>query len=609
MKCFFVLICIVFWGVVGVNAQTGPGGVGMTNGSSNLKVWLRADDLNGDNIFSNNPSNGTLVDFWNDFSGWGNHYSNTGANRPTYSSSGTYKSVKFDASLTNAQYLKIVTSGGSYSSSSAFFALNPVNNGNSNSLFDNASFSLRVEQFSNTNKVGYTRYGVSDYSSSLVSPFGTNSIVSYHKQSSSSSFSIMTNASTANIDVASSAAGIPYDRIGGTGSGSDEASGDFFEVILFNTQINCTEVILVNNYLSAKYGNISIPNDLYDEDNTSSGNFDFDVAGIGRTNISDMHTDSRGSGIVRINNPTDLSDNEFFIWGHNNGALQASEKADVPPGVEARLLRLWRVSEVNLSSTPVDVGAIDITWDLTGLGTVSASDLRLLVDTDNDGLFSDEVPISGAVSVGASQYRFSGVTAIGNNMRFTLATINKEQTPLPIELLDFRAKRVNGGSVLLEWLTASELNNDYFTLERSADMEDWDEIATIDGSGNLSIEKKYEYQDENPLISKEVFYRLKQTDFDGEFTYSGVISINTSTEKTSVNIYPNPSAGMVDIEGDENELVKLEVFTSSGQNISGNVEKIVMGETHIQLDLSNFPDGLYYIKTSTKTFKIILKKI
>lgn len=609
MKVIVAFFMILFCVIPGVFSQTGPGGVGSVTGSSSLKLWLRADDLNADGNLYNNPSNGTAVSSWNDLSGCGNNFVNSGINRPSYLSSGPYKAVYFDASLASAQYLNISTSGGSYVASSAFFAINPVNSGNSNSLFDNSSYSLRIEQFSNTNKIGYTRYGVSDYSSSLASPFGINSIVSYHKQASSSSLSILSNATSASLNIGSSTAGIPYDRIGGVGSSSDEASGSFYEVILYNSQINNTEIILVNNYLSAKYGSISIQNDIYDKDNASNGNYDYDVAGIGRISSTDLHNDSKGTGIVEINNPTGLDNNEFLIWGHDNGALQADEKGDVPVGVEARLMRVWRVSEVSTTMASVDVGAIDITWDLSGLGPVNASDLRLLIDSDNDGLFSDESPIAGAVSAGGSSYRFNAITAIKNNVRFTLGTINKTQTPLPVELLYFKAGSVSANKVGLEWATASETNNDYFTLERSTDMLNWEVITHLAGSGNSTVEKKYEYLDDNPISGGETFYRLKQTDFDGGFSYSGVITVNTSDEKAMVNVYPNPTAGIIDVEGDEQEMETIGIYSSAGQNITGNVSVVHVSVSHVQLDLGNFPDGLYYIRTSNRMIKVVLKKI
>lgn len=208
---------------------------------------------------------------------------------------------------------------------------------------------------------------------------------------------------------------------------------DYAEIIHFKYALNSAEHIIVQNYLSAKYA-IAITDDYYTQDNTANGDYDYDVAGIGRVDASNTHNDSKGSGVVRILNPTGLGDDEFLFWGHDN--VEGRNITDVPTGlVQARLARVWRVSEVNSSGTAVDVGSIDIRWDLSENGSVTASDLRLLIDTDNDGLFNDETPISGATDLGGGIYAFTGVSGIANDLRFTLGT----SAYLPIELVNFNA--------------------------------------------------------------------------------------------------------------------------------------------------------------------------
>ncbi len=210
--------------------------------------------------------------------------------------------------------------------------------------------------------------------------------------------------------------------------------GDIAELICFNSPINSAERIILHNTMAAKYGFAMAANDVYNEDDSGSGDYDHDVAGIGRVDASNIISDAQGTGIVRMLNPTGLGNDEFLMWGHDNGDELATETTDVPAGgdpVDARFDRVWRVSEANSSGTGgVDVGSINIRWDLTGKGSVTASDLRLLVDTDNDGNFADETPISGATLVSGNVYQFAGVSAIVNNYRFTLATINDTQTPL-----------------------------------------------------------------------------------------------------------------------------------------------------------------------------------
>src|SRR5690606_31219893 len=110
------------------------------------------------------------------------------------------------------------------------------------------------------------------------------------------------------------------------------------------------------------------------------------------------------------------------------------------------------------------------------------SDLRLLIDAN--GVFaSGATVISGAINDGGNIYRFNNVSAITDNMRFTLGTINASQTPLPVELTIFSARAV-GEQVDLSWATATETNNDYFMVQHAVNGTDWSDLATVDGQGN-----------------------------------------------------------------------------------------------------------------------------
>jgi len=86
---------------------------------------------------------------------------------------------------------------------------------------------------------------------------------------------------------------------------------------------------------------------------------------------------------------------------------------------------------------------------------------------------------------------------------------------LPISLVSFDGEILNGNSVKLEWVVASQINNDYFTIERSLNLLEWSEIATVSGIGNSSEELTYSTYDENPIEGWN-YYRLSQTDYNGD---------------------------------------------------------------------------------------------
>ncbi len=125
-----------------------------------------------------------------------------------------------------------------------------------------------------------------------------------------------------------------------------------------------------------------------------------------------------------------------------------------------------------------------------------------------------------------------------------------DENGLPVELLSFTGK-LNDSQVDLEWETASELNNDYFTVERSSDGVNFEPIGRIDGKGNYNGLSKYYLTDFSPLQGVS-YYRLKQTDYDGKFEYSNIISINyllnTSAINYNMTVYPNPAKNGSDVK-------------------------------------------------------------
>ncbi len=394
--------------------------------------------------------------------------------------------------------------------------------------------------------------------------------------------------------------------IGANKGGSGQfLHGHLAEVIIYSTLLNKAQIIILQNYLAAKYGLTLASNDVYNEDEVAGGNYDYEVAGIGRVDASNVHPDAKGSGVVHILNPTNLENDEFLLWGHDNGLQDAVQITDIPSPLEARFERVWRASEVNTSGTAVDVGAVDIQFDLTGLGPVTAADLRLLVDSDNDGLFADEIPIAGATPVEGKIYQFAGVTALANNLRFTLGTTNIAQTPLPIELRNFTASTLYHDRVQLEWQTVSETNNEFFTIERSPNGNEWEMIVSLKGAGNSSTISYYSAIDEYPH-SGISYYRLKQTAVEGQVTYSDIRRVKTQGSLYApVEIYPNPSKSKIKITAAAAELERIRIYNNTGQDIT-NLTTILGApkQGSLVIDIGNLDPGLYLVKTKTTTSKV-----
>jgi hypothetical protein len=122
----------------------------------------------------------------------------------------------------------------------------------------------------------------------------------------------------------------------------------------------------------------------------------------------------------------------------------------------------------------------------------------------------------------------------------TLGNATGGSNPLPIQLKSFEAKPM-ANKVDIQWVTASELNNDYFTLERSSDGQEFAEVVRIPGKGTKQSESSYDFLDDRPIVGRS-YYRLKQTDFDKKSSYSKIVLVELALgHNPVVAVYPNPA--------------------------------------------------------------------
>ncbi|HKR05658.1 MAG TPA: SdrD B-like domain-containing protein [Bacteroidia bacterium] len=184
------------------------------------------------------------------------------------------------------------------------------------------------------------------------------------------------------------------------------------------------------------------------------------------------------------------------------------------------------------------------------------------------------------------------------------------ETPLPIELLYFNAESDHSGSVLLTWATATEINNDYFTVERSGDRINFTTIETLKGAGNSTFTKKYSCTDEIPLPGLN-YYRLKQTDYNGKFEYSGILAIDIRKPGLTVTeLYPNPVSTSLNCAFyvPSETKICIEITDVYGRSVLRLSQDVVTGNNTVTVDLTDEKQGVYNLKiTDTKTMKVIVK--
>lgn len=165
------------------------------------------------------------------------------------------------------------------------------------------------------------------------------------------------------------------------------------------------------------------------------------------------------------------------------------------------------------------------------------------------------------------------------------------QMQLPIELVSFEAEQ-SGHSVLCTWMTAAEMANDYFEIERSTDGITFEPVKEIDGAGTSNSALSYVATDDNPPVGK-TFYRLKQVNFNGGYSYSEIRMVNIQESlHGEVSVYPNPSTGIFNISiigFSENTMIR--VF-----DITGALVKEMPAAPRQELNLTREHPGIYLLK-------------
>lgn len=189
------------------------------------------------------------------------------------------------------------------------------------------------------------------------------------------------------------------------------------------------------------------------------------------------------------------------------------------------------------------------------------------------------------------------VTDAGHRRIFqTVAALVAPAALLPVKLNRFTAE-VSDKKVNLFWETLSELNNSHFEIEHSTNGSDFKKIGRVKGKGNSSTRTNYSYSDKDPAPGKN-FYRLKQVDQDGKFSYTQVVRVTFKTALQNAVLYPIPASSMINLKiaVEKREPIRVSIYDRSGNarvTYSGNLEK---GENILHFPLSTLPSGNYFMQ-------------
>ena len=186
----------------------------------------------------------------------------------------------------------------------------------------------------------------------------------------------------------------------------------------------------------------------------------------------------------------------------------------------------------------------------------------------------------------------------------TLGTPNP--LTLPIQLTKFASKTVDK-SVVLKWNTASEQNNDYFDVQRSADEKSFSSIGKVSGAGNSLVSKDYSFVDENPFAGTN-YYKLVQHDFDGKTSPSNVISVATKITASQVLVYAGSSDLKVTLVSPNKTKGTLKFFDINGKKLAEKPAEINKGYNSFLLPLS-LQTGIYFVNYTSESESLNVKFI
>jgi len=250
--------------------------------------------------------------------------------------------------------------------------------------------------------------------------------------------------------------------------------------------------------------------------------------------------------------------------------------------------------------------AVTLYWaDGTRSGIENLAELRVAHYNESTHCWESK---GGSTSGDLTSGSISSTLPFNSYSPITFGTKTNDN-PLPVELLNFEGFCTNG-SINLQWITSSEINNDHFEIERSVNGSDWKNIGSVDGAGNSNSEIQYTFADRN-ILEGVIYYRLRQVDYDGSSKLSDIIQVRCAFESLNpiIFIYPNPFSDelTMDIENWNMDQLEIEMFDILGKKIGQWTLKNVNSHVIHQLNPGNLPPAMYLIKIKTSDGVVVRK--
>ena len=228
-------------------------------------------------------------------------------------------------------------------------------------------------------------------------------------------------------------------------------------------------------------------------------------------------------------------------------------------------------------------------WTANSCNITSPTDMRIARWDVTESKWKDHGNggVTGTISVGT----IVSAAALSSFGPITLANVNS--TTLPVHLLSFNCKILESNQVQLGWATATEINNDYFSIERSEDGIHFKVVAVVPGSGNSQQVRRYAFTDIHP-IAGTTYYRLRQTDYDGKSVCSDLCWTEPySNHENEISMFPNPASNELFIRNKQYTSAQVLVRDQYGKEV---LQTELRHGVDTRLDLSDFSAGIYYMR-------------
>ena len=375
--------------------------------------------------------------------------------------------------------------------------------------------------------------------------------------------------------------------------------------VLINSpiQIN-TEFTFTNGIVSASSANYI----EFDEDAVASNTSDAShVAGPVRKLSNSINkfvfptgdgANYRASAVTPSNNDPTTWSSEFFPTQHPNYTSLTGAGIDhISPAY------YWDISRLSGTAN----GKVGLYWN-SGSGVNVPSDL---IVAHYNGTAWEKIGTNPIINGTASSGDIEADVPSTSFSPFNLGS-GTGNNPLPVGLLSFTGT-CNNSDVEIGFSVQSQVNNDYFIIERSPDAIAWEEIAQIEGAGNTNAQMDYTFSDINS-ISGISYYRLKQVDYDGDSEIFYPISVSCEQGKVvPVEVYPNPTNSEftfeIELDDFQGTDVYYNIMDARGSIVKRDRINLNRGFNKAQLNIAELPNGLYLLKFENTKVRIPEQRI